>query len=126
MAGDHAGDMIGESALTIEMRAGAVDIGKAIHPHPTLGESIGMAAEVAHVSRTDLPPKKSNPVGAGNSSPTIGVEAEPPGITPARGPPLSLWDECDARIGDGVHVAPDWDEAAQPAPDEEVDQRVSW
>ena len=54
----HAGDMIGEIALEIEMGADAVDIGKTIHPHPTLGESIGMAAEVAHGSCTDLPPAK--------------------------------------------------------------------
>ncbi len=40
--------MIGEIALAIEMGADTVDIGKTIHPHPTLGESIGMAAEVAH------------------------------------------------------------------------------
>ncbi|POR06051.1 dihydrolipoyl dehydrogenase, partial [Diaphorobacter sp. LR2014-1] len=44
MVGTHAGDMIGEIALAIEMGADAVDIGKTIHPHPTLGESIGMAA----------------------------------------------------------------------------------
>ena len=50
MVGTHAGDMIGEIALAIEMGADAVDIGKTIHPHPTLGESIGMAAEVAHGS----------------------------------------------------------------------------
>ena len=58
MVGTHAGDMIGEIALAIEMGADAVDIGKTIHPHPTLGESIGMAAEVAHGSCTDLPPAK--------------------------------------------------------------------
>ncbi len=58
MVGTHAGDMIGEIALAIEMGADAVDIGKTIHPHPTLGESIGMAAEVAHGSCTDLPPNK--------------------------------------------------------------------
>jgi dihydrolipoamide dehydrogenase len=58
MVGTHAGDMIGEIALAIEMGADAVDIGKTIHPHPTLGESIGMAAEVAHGSCTDLPPEK--------------------------------------------------------------------
>ncbi len=58
MVGTHAGDMIGEIALAIEMGADAVDIGKTIHPHPTLGESIGMAAEVAHGSCTDLPPSK--------------------------------------------------------------------
>nr|WP_315241879.1 dihydrolipoyl dehydrogenase [uncultured Albidiferax sp.] len=58
MVGTHAGDMIGEIALAIELGADAVDIGKTIHPHPTLGESIGMAAEVAHGSCTDLPPAK--------------------------------------------------------------------
>jgi dihydrolipoamide dehydrogenase len=56
IAGTHAGDMIGEIALAIEMGAHAVDIGKTIHPHTTLGESIGIAAEVAHGSCTDLPP----------------------------------------------------------------------
>lgn len=58
MVGTHAGDMIGEIALAIEMGADAIDIGKTIHPHPTLGESIGMAAEVAHGSCTDLPPSR--------------------------------------------------------------------
>ena len=58
IVGTHAGDMIGEIALAIEMGADAVDIGKTIHPHPTLGESIGMAAEVAHGSCTDVPPVK--------------------------------------------------------------------
>jgi dihydrolipoamide dehydrogenase len=58
IVGTHAGDMIGEVALAIEMGADAVDIGKTIHPHPTLGESIGMAAEVAHGTCTDLPPPR--------------------------------------------------------------------
>ena len=58
IVGTHAGDMIGEIALAIEMGADAVDIGKTIHPHPTLGESIGMAAEIAHGSCTDVPPVK--------------------------------------------------------------------
>jgi len=58
IVGTHAGDMIGEIALAIEMGADEVDIGKTIHPHPTLGESIGMAAEVAHGSCTDLPPAR--------------------------------------------------------------------
>jgi dihydrolipoamide dehydrogenase len=58
IVGPNAGDMIGEVALAIEMGADAVDIGKTIHPHPTLGESIGMAAEVAHGSCTDLPPPR--------------------------------------------------------------------
>ena len=51
----EARDMIGEIAPAIEMGADAVDIGKTIHPHPTLGESIGMAAEIAHGSCTDVP-----------------------------------------------------------------------
>ena len=58
MVDTHAGDMIGEVALGIEMGADASDIGKTIHPHPTLGESICMAAEMAHGSCTDLPPSK--------------------------------------------------------------------
>jgi dihydrolipoamide dehydrogenase len=58
IVGPNAGDMIGEIALAIEMGADAVDIGKTIHPHPTLGESIGMAAEVAHGSCTDVPPAR--------------------------------------------------------------------
>jgi dihydrolipoamide dehydrogenase len=58
IVGTHAGDLIGEVCLAIEMGADAIDIGKTIHPHPTLGESVGMAAEVAHGSCTDLPPQK--------------------------------------------------------------------
>jgi dihydrolipoamide dehydrogenase len=58
IVGTHAGDMIGEVALAIEMGADELDIGKTIHPHPTLGESIGMAAEVAHGTCTDLPPPR--------------------------------------------------------------------
>jgi len=56
IVGTHAGDMVGEIALAIEMGADAVDIGKTIHPHPTLGESLGMAAEVAEGTCTDVPP----------------------------------------------------------------------
>ncbi|WP_314341662.1 dihydrolipoyl dehydrogenase [Simonsiella muelleri] len=58
IVGTHAGDMIGEICLAIEMGCDAEDIGKTIHPHPTLGESIGMAAEVANGTCTDLPPQK--------------------------------------------------------------------
>ena len=58
IVGTHAGDMIGEVALAIEMGADAVDIGKTIHPHPTLGESIGLAAEAFEGACTDLPPTK--------------------------------------------------------------------
>ncbi|MGL4668799.1 MAG: dihydrolipoyl dehydrogenase family protein, partial [Saezia sp.] len=58
IVGTHAGDMVGEIALAIEMGADAIDIGKTIHPHPTLGESLGMAAEAAEGHCTDLPPVK--------------------------------------------------------------------
>ena len=58
IVGPSAGDMIGEIALAVEMGCDALDIGKTIHPHPTLGETIGMAAEVAHGSCTDLPPAR--------------------------------------------------------------------
>jgi dihydrolipoamide dehydrogenase len=56
IVGTHAGDLIGEVCLAIEMGADSVDIGKTIHPHPTLGESVGMAAEIAHGTCTDVPP----------------------------------------------------------------------
>ena len=56
IVGTHAGDMIGELALAIEMGCDATDIGKTIHPHPTLGETIGMAAELYEGVCTDLPP----------------------------------------------------------------------
>ena len=58
IVGTSAGDMIGEIALAIEMGADGVDIGKTIHPHPTLGESIGMAAEAYEGVCTDLPPPR--------------------------------------------------------------------
>jgi dihydrolipoamide dehydrogenase len=58
VVGAHAGDLIAEITLAIEMGADAVDIGRTIHPHPTLSESIGMAAEAAEGVCTDLPPAK--------------------------------------------------------------------
>ena len=58
IVGTHAGDLIGEIALAIEMGADGVDIGKTIHPHPTLGESMGLAAEAYEGVCTDLPPVK--------------------------------------------------------------------
>jgi dihydrolipoamide dehydrogenase len=58
VVGPHAGDMIGEICLAIEMGADALDIGKTIHPHPTLGETIGMAAELFEGTCTDLPPPR--------------------------------------------------------------------
>ncbi|ULJ61238.1 dihydrolipoyl dehydrogenase [Wielerella bovis] len=58
IVGPNGGDMIGEICLAIEMGCDATDIGKTIHPHPTLGESIGLAAEVALGVCTDLPPQR--------------------------------------------------------------------
>src|SRR3954452_10045929 len=56
IVGTNAGDLISELALAIEMGADATDIGKTIHPHPTLSESVGMAAELFEGVCTDLPP----------------------------------------------------------------------
>ena len=58
IVGTDAGNLIGEVCLAVEMGADPVDIGKTIHPHPTLGESIGMAAEIAHGTCTDVPPPR--------------------------------------------------------------------
>ncbi len=58
IVGTGAGDLISELALAVEMGADAIDIGKTIHPHPTLGESVGMAAELFEGVCTDLPPQK--------------------------------------------------------------------
>jgi dihydrolipoamide dehydrogenase len=60
IVGPHAGDLISELALAIEMGAEAADIALTIHPHPTLSESVAMAAEVYEGTITDLyiPKKK--------------------------------------------------------------------
>ena len=58
IVGLHAGDLISELVLAVEMGADATDIGRTIHPHPTLGESVGMAAELFEGVCTDLPPAR--------------------------------------------------------------------
>jgi len=59
IVGQHAGDLISEVTLAIEMGSEAADIGLTIHPHPTLSESVGMAAEIYEGTITDLyMPKK--------------------------------------------------------------------
>jgi dihydrolipoamide dehydrogenase len=59
IVGVHAGDLISEVSLAIEMGSEAADIGLTIHPHPTLSESVGMAAEIYEGTITDLyMPKK--------------------------------------------------------------------
>jgi dihydrolipoamide dehydrogenase len=54
IVGPNAGDLISETALAIEMGADAADIGLTVHPHPTLSESVGLAAEVYEGTITDL------------------------------------------------------------------------
>jgi dihydrolipoamide dehydrogenase len=58
IVGTGAGDLISEIALAIELGADATDIGKTIHPHPTLSESIGMAAEVFEGVCTEVGPQR--------------------------------------------------------------------
>jgi dihydrolipoamide dehydrogenase len=58
IVGLGAGDLISEIALAVEMGADATDIGKTIHPHPTISESVGFAAEVFEGVCTDLPPQR--------------------------------------------------------------------
>jgi len=58
IVGVNAGELIGETVLALEMGADAEDIGLTIHPHPTLNESICLAAEVAEGACTDLPPPR--------------------------------------------------------------------
>lgn len=54
IVGPHAGDLIAECVLAIEMGCEAADIGLSIHPHPTLSETVAMAAEVFEGTITDL------------------------------------------------------------------------
>jgi dihydrolipoamide dehydrogenase len=58
IVGTGAGDLISELALAVEMGADATDIGRTIHPHPTVSESVGMAAELFEGVCTDLPPQR--------------------------------------------------------------------
>jgi len=61
IVGPHAGDLIAETALALEMNADMQDIGLTIHPHPTLSETVCFAAEMAEGTITDLmPPKKKS------------------------------------------------------------------
>jgi Pyruvate/2-oxoglutarate dehydrogenase complex, dihydrolipoamide dehydrogenase (E3) component, and related enzymes len=54
IVGSGAGDLISEAVLAIEMGADAEDLSLTIHPHPTLGETVGLAAEVFTKTITDL------------------------------------------------------------------------
>ena len=59
IVGDNAGELLGEISLALEMDCDAEDIALTIHAHPTLHESLGMAAEIFHGSITDLPNAKA-------------------------------------------------------------------
>jgi dihydrolipoamide dehydrogenase len=61
MVGVNAGDLVAETVLALEMGADAEDLGLTIHPHPTLSETIGFAAEVAAGTITDLMPPRQRP-----------------------------------------------------------------
>ncbi|WP_205696305.1 dihydrolipoyl dehydrogenase [Conexibacter sp. SYSU D00693] len=58
VVGVNAGELVAEAVLAMEMGADVEDLGLTIHPHPTLSESLGIAAEVAAGTVTDLPPKR--------------------------------------------------------------------
>lgn len=58
IVGRNAGELIGEAVLALELGANAEDLGLMIHPHPTLSETLGLAADVATGSITDLLPLK--------------------------------------------------------------------
>jgi dihydrolipoamide dehydrogenase len=58
IVGVGAGELIAETVHAIEMGAVAEDLALTIHPHPTLSESIGFAAEIAEGTITDLPPPR--------------------------------------------------------------------
>jgi dihydrolipoamide dehydrogenase len=59
IVGSHAGELLAEAVLAIELGATAEDISLTIHAHPTLSETIGFAAEMAEGTITDLlPPRK--------------------------------------------------------------------
>ena len=54
MVGTNAGELIAEAVLALEMGSDAQDIGLTIHPHPTLSETLGFAAEMIEGTITDL------------------------------------------------------------------------
>jgi len=61
IVGPHAGELIAETVLAIELGADAHDLALTVHPHPTLSESIGLAAEIAAGTITDLLPPRPRP-----------------------------------------------------------------
>ncbi len=58
IVGPNAGELIAEPGFALEMGAEVADLALTIHAHPTLSESVGLAAEVAEGTATDLPPQR--------------------------------------------------------------------
>jgi hypothetical protein len=85
IVGPNAGDLIAEATLAIELGADAADIGLTIHPHPTLSETVAMAAEVFEGTITDLCAQEEEVAGR-RHAPTADHRA---GSTPAATPPAS-------------------------------------
>ena len=61
IAGARAGELIAELTLALELGADVEDVALTIHPHPTLSETVGIAAQIAHGSATDVLPRKKKP-----------------------------------------------------------------
>jgi dihydrolipoamide dehydrogenase len=61
IVGTNAGELVAEVGLAIEMGADVGDIGLTVHAHPTLSESVGLAAELADGTVTDLPNPRTAP-----------------------------------------------------------------
>lgn len=61
IVGPHAGELIAEAVLALELGADAEDLALSVHPHPTLSETLGLAAEVGAGTITDLPPARKKP-----------------------------------------------------------------
>jgi hypothetical protein len=86
IVGVHAGDLISEVALAIEMGCEVADIGHTIHPHPTLSESVGMAAEVFDGTITDLYPAEEEIAltgygfGSASSGRQVAASVRPPAV----------------------------------------------
>ena len=130
-----------EPAIPSEGALGLVPQGKAVLPTPGPAPPKQLKAHYLWVDRPHL---RSLPVAVselrwadahhrlsithgadiGHILEHIGVDSEPPQISPVRRPPLC--DGCGAQTHDELQIEPDWDLPAQPAPDYEVDQRFNW
>jgi DNA-binding transcriptional LysR family regulator len=121
-------ELVASNAVSNLLRREADIALRMVQPNQSslIAKRIGSVAAVPHVRWTDEAHRViTHSVDIRQILGHIGVESEPPKISPARGPPL--WDDFgDAHVGEGAQIDPDWDLAAQPAPDDEVDQRINW